>query len=89
MEDCEYIYFLSSLEGELHYLERCGAAEWRQKRVAIALHTAKQINTLTDCFDFGMTLEIVKKENPELSERCSRDVAKYLFNEAEQARLDY
>ncbi|GAY79123.1 hypothetical protein NBRC111894_4677 [Sporolactobacillus inulinus] len=81
--------FLSSLEGELHYLNKIGSADWRQKRVAIVLHTAKQINALTDCLDFGTTLEIVKKENPQLNEQCSRDVANYLYNAAEQERLDH
>lgn len=81
--------FLSSLEGELHHLKKIGSAESRQKRVALVLHTAKQINALSECLDFGTILEIVKKENPELSEQCSRDVPRYLFNAAEQARLDY
>lgn len=84
MGDRKYQNFISDLESELHYLERSGTAEWRQKRVAIALHTAKYFDSLTIFLDYKVALENVRQINPQLNSQCSVDVAEYLYNTALQ-----
>lgn len=84
MVNNEYHCFISALEGELQHLERVGSAEWRQKRVTIALHTAEHFDSLAAFLDYKKALENVRQINPELNSQCSVDVAKYLYNAALQ-----
>ncbi|WP_100489246.1 hypothetical protein [Sporolactobacillus pectinivorans] len=82
-----YSNFLTTLDGELKYLSE-GSISWRQHVVKIALDTARQYDSITVFLNIERCCNAVKRNNLEMNDERLIYVAKYLYNTAQQAKVD-